>query len=123
MAHRCLSPEQFAARRIQLQQEEAQQPERWHWCSFADESGNLGVAVVRARGPLDSITRCNTLKINPGGEVMFFELPLDKDTPQQIHDELIKKADRLLDKQEAIAFDAHCKDLYAQIDATRKFRR
>lgn len=50
---------------------------RWWWLSFADETGNLGVAVVPGDDEMTAVLVSHNLGINPGGEIQMFELPLE----------------------------------------------
>jgi hypothetical protein len=47
--------------------EERQQPRRWFYLSFVDNSGFLGAAVVRAQGELTAVQRTKDLGIYPLG--------------------------------------------------------
>lgn len=47
------------------------------WLSFADDSGNLGVAIVDGHTMLEAVTRARQLNCNPGGEVVA--IPVDPD--------------------------------------------
>lgn len=55
--------------------EEATQPLRWWYLSFAEPGKFLGGAYIQARGVTLALTRAHALGINPGGEVMFVEIP------------------------------------------------
>ncbi len=44
------------------------------WISFADKTGNLGCCIVDAEYENDAIKKTHDLKINPGGQAMFFDL-------------------------------------------------
>lgn len=70
------------------------------WLSFADSdlpegSQFLGAAIVRASDCEEAIRECWRLKINPGGEVAFMEIELDKykDVPIEAINKLLSKAD------------------------------
>jgi hypothetical protein len=65
------------ARIEQLARQESKNPLRRYYLSFADDDagGFLGVAIVEARGPTLAIMRCNSLGINPGGEVLIIAMP------------------------------------------------
>lgn len=93
--HPTLTREQFIARMDQLEAQESQDPEAWYWCSFADDDGFRGVAIVRASGVLSASQEARRRGINPGGEVLAF--PLD---PEHEPGEF---ANRLLTKDEAEA--------------------
>lgn len=58
------------ARRAAIITEEHRHAARWHYLSFADDSGFLGGVIVRSYGFLTAIQRATDLGINPGGEVM-----------------------------------------------------
>lgn len=58
--------------------------DRWWWLSFADATlpkGTqfLGACIVRARGMVSAVSRAHVLGINPGGEVVGYELPAAAD--------------------------------------------
>lgn len=63
----------------------------WYWLSFIDPDRPqgrrfLGVAVVRAEGPLSATNKAHDLGINPGGEVAIIRLPDDyKVIPEYVH--------------------------------------
>lgn len=83
----------------QLQLEEAEQPLKQFWCSMADPnlpkgSQFLGAVVVNARGAATATHELNLHGLNLGGEIMFFEIPDNK----QIPDEWMY---RVMNKQEA----------------------
>jgi hypothetical protein len=75
--HRCVhrSVARRVGRRAALLAEERKQPLGWHYLSFANNTGFLGGAIVRGRGILTAIERCDKLGINPGGEVMSWRIP------------------------------------------------
>jgi hypothetical protein len=50
------------------------------WCSFASETGFLGVAVVEAVGDRAARRKCRALGIDPGGEMLA--CPTTEDTPR-----------------------------------------
>ncbi len=50
-------------------------PKIWHYLSFVDETGFLGVCWVEARGILDACSVARAHGVNPGGEVMCKPLP------------------------------------------------
>jgi hypothetical protein len=73
-------------------------PEKWFWISFADPDkpeGDqfLGVVVVQGGGMQEAIQNAWSMGINPGGQVMAFEL-LDDEVP----DEQYRR--RLMSKEE-----------------------
>jgi hypothetical protein len=47
----------------------------WHYLSFADERGFLGVCWVKARGIIDTTQVADAHGCNPGGEVLCQALP------------------------------------------------
>lgn len=59
----------------QLEQEEANEPLKWFYCSFATEHKFLGGVFVQAHGVLDAATRTHWMGINPGGEMAALEIP------------------------------------------------
>jgi hypothetical protein len=58
------------ARRAAIITEEHRHAARWHYLSFADDTGFVGGVIVRSHGFLTAIQRATDLGINPGGEVM-----------------------------------------------------
>ena len=54
---------------------EKNSPKRLYWLSFADETGNLGVAIVRSYGILNAVAKATKWNANPGGEVLCALLP------------------------------------------------
>jgi hypothetical protein len=65
----------------------------WHWMSFADEGTCLGVVLIRARNMLEAVTLAHRLKINPGGQVLSYEMPEDYEVPDEFANRLLSKAD------------------------------
>jgi hypothetical protein len=63
------------ARRAAIIAEEHRRAARWHYLSFADDTGFLGGVIVRSYGFLTAIQRATDLGINPGGEVMSTPIP------------------------------------------------
>lgn len=63
-------------------------PLKWFYLSFA-ENGFLGAAIVRAEGHASAIRRTHQLGINPGGQVLTAELPLDVTIPSGHTDKLL----------------------------------
>jgi hypothetical protein len=63
------------ARRAAIIAEEHRHAARWHYLSFADDTGFLGGVIVRSYGFLTAIQRATELGINPGGEVMSTPIP------------------------------------------------
>lgn len=52
----------------------------WQWLSFADSSRPkgtqfLGVAIVRARDPMEAAMVATLTGCNPGGEIVMAEIP------------------------------------------------
>jgi hypothetical protein len=70
-----LSDKEFEERTAALFAQEATEPLRWYYLSFAGEEGFRGACIVEARGMLGAVSRCNVLGINPGGEVMGMPVP------------------------------------------------
>lgn len=100
--HPHLTEEQWNTRVAEVEAEERNLPEAWHWMSFA-EDGPLGVVVLQARGILHATRKTSQLGINPGGEIMLMKF----DTPMSERMEalLLQHRDRLLTKDEAMALD------------------
>ena len=63
------------ARRAAIIAEEHRYAARWHYLSFADDTGFLGAVIVRSHGFLTAVQRATDLGINPGGEVMCQPIP------------------------------------------------
>lgn len=82
-------------RRDTLLAEESTQPERWHYCSFADDSrgGFLGALFIRGRGTLHVSQLSHMLGLNPGGQMMCVPLCDDDPIPKATY------CNVLLDKQ------------------------
>ena len=47
------------------------------WLSFVNDGKFAGVIITEAMGIADAVCKCHALGINPGGEVMSFEIPED----------------------------------------------
>jgi hypothetical protein len=62
-------------RRAAIIAEEHRHAARWHYLSFADDTGFRGGVIVRAYGFLTAVQRATDLGINPGGEVMCTPIP------------------------------------------------
>ena len=60
---------QFKQRMAEVLRAELDQPERWHYVSFADREF-LGAVVIKAHGTTDAVRLCHMLNINPGGQVL-----------------------------------------------------
>lgn len=91
-----MTTDQFNARLAQLLAEEAKEPKRWFYLSFAGKEGWRGAIIVEARGITTALGVCNLLNINPHGEVLCRAVP-DGCTVKKDY------AYRLLNKQEANA--------------------
>lgn len=48
---------------------------RWYYLSFADDVQFRGGVIIEAYGPATAISKAWELGINPGGEVLFTEIP------------------------------------------------
>lgn len=71
---------EWRKRIAELMKEETTQPEMYWWLSFCDPdkpagSQFLGAIIVKAHGMTDALTKCNTMMINPGGEVQGVAIP------------------------------------------------
>jgi hypothetical protein len=80
----------------EVTREELQNPEVWHYVSFADEQFR-GVVVIQAHGIGDAISKCHRLNINPGGEVIAIPIPDEilAQVPEADRNRLLSKADVL----------------------------
>lgn len=77
-----------------------------YWMSFVDPErpeGDrfLGCLIVRGRNDMDVIRRSHMLGLNPGGEVMFFEIP--KQYLDRVPIDWIET--RLINREECEAFE------------------
>lgn len=82
--------------RIQIMLElehEQTQPKRWIWLSFVNEDDFAGVVITKTHGLNHAIQKTHLLGINPGGEVMSYELDDDDRRYQPYSDRLLSKAD------------------------------
>ena len=70
-----MTPEKFAQRKKELLAQEASQPERLMWLSFATETQFLGGVYVVAQGFIHAIDKTYQLGINPGGQVRAHDVP------------------------------------------------
>lgn len=73
-------------------------PIPYWWLSFADEDGFRGVAIVRARDMVEAVVICHRLGINPGGQVLGWPCPFDKE-----HTVDAAMTNRLLTKAEVLS--------------------
>jgi hypothetical protein len=69
MKRKKMSTKQFRERVATVLRSELDEPERWHYISFAGEKF-LGVVIIKGHGITDATMKCNLLGINPGGQVM-----------------------------------------------------
>lgn len=78
------------------------------WLSFAEDSGFRGVVIIRARDQIEGIKIAWRLGINPGGQVVGFELPPEqqREVPQEAVGRLLQRPDI-----EALFPQWHCKSL------------
>jgi hypothetical protein len=86
------SPE-WKARKAQLLTDELGQPPRWFYLSFATEHKFLGAVVVEAIGPMHALQRVHELGLNPGGQVLTFEVPDGAPLPDAAKNRLLSKED------------------------------
>lgn len=64
-----LTEDQIIQRRAELLKAELQNPEKWWYLSFVDDSrGFLGAVIIKARGFVSATAWAHLLLINPGGE-------------------------------------------------------
>lgn len=73
-----MNQEKFDARLKEILLEEADQPRRWWYLSFAGEKSFLGGAIVNAHGFIGAVMEARNRNINPGGEVQGHWIPDDK---------------------------------------------
>ena len=99
-----LSPEQFHARTQELLLEEANEPLRWWYLSFADDKF-IGVVVTKARGIISARMNCARLGINPGGQLMAVTIPDECKVPN------VTDCDRLLNEDEVRSIWSDAKTL------------
>jgi hypothetical protein len=73
---------------------ELEEPERWHYVSFADKVFH-GVVILKAHGITDAIRLCHALNINPGGQVMCVLIPdeIIAQVPETDRTRLLTKVD------------------------------
>jgi len=76
------------ARISELLEQESTHPEVWLYLSFADKTF-LGAVILKARGVTHAVNACWQKQINPGGEVLCFEIPKDKVPPEKYQNRLL----------------------------------
>ena len=86
----------FARKTAELLDEEAQNPAGWWWCSFAHDDGFRGVAIVWARGIISATNEARRRRINPGGEVIAYEID---EPPERYRNKLLDRAEALEARQ------------------------
>lgn len=86
------SPE-WHERAKKLLTEESEQSMRWFYLSFADDNGFLGAIYIEARGFVSAVEMTKFLGINPGGEVMGVEVPVEYLPPEDKREILLSKED------------------------------
>lgn len=66
--------------------------EKLHWCSFAGEEFN-GVVITTGTDPIGLASKAHRLGINPGGEMLSFEIPDEyvKKIPPEYRDKLLNR--------------------------------
>ena len=65
----------WRARVAEVTREELSKPEAWHYVSFAADGVFRGAVVIKAHGITDAASKCWTLNINPGGQVLCVPMP------------------------------------------------
>jgi hypothetical protein len=85
---------EWLKRVAEVSRQELQQPEQWHYVSFADKVFH-GVVIIMAHGITDAISKCHRLSINPGGQVMCVPMPdeIIAQVPEADRARLLSKAD------------------------------
>jgi len=96
---------QWKARVAEITRRELEEPESWHYVSFADEVFR-GVVLIKAHGITDAVSKCHRLNINPGGQVMC--VPMPDDVIEQVND---KYRNRLLTKADVLEIWPDAKSL------------
>jgi hypothetical protein len=86
------SPE-WKARRAQILTDELSQPLRWFYLSFADDDGFRGAVIIEARGQAHALQATHKLGINPGGQVMTWEIREGAPLPEAVKNRLLSKED------------------------------
>ncbi len=69
-----MTEDEVRKRMAEVMEQELRNKAGWWWCSFANDGGFLGVAIVRAQGIGTAIMEARRIGINPGGEVLSFEV-------------------------------------------------
>jgi hypothetical protein len=91
--HKRLTDAQFKKRAAEVVRQEMNEPERWHYVSFAGESSFRGAVIIEAHGITDALLKINGLKLNPHGEVLC--IPLDEVPEEKWRNRLLTKEDVL----------------------------
>lgn len=101
-----LSDEMAYKMALVLREEQATEPLRWVYLSFADDArgGFQGAVVIEAHGVIDAVTLCNVRGINPGGEVLCIDID-PEDLP------LSEFRNRLLSREDMEKAFGDCKTL------------
>lgn len=76
----------------------------WYWLSFLDpdKNLNLGCCNVEADNAMDAVLKTHSLGINPGGEVMIWEVPYPEQEPDRLYkrEDLLSKGYKFLRKKQ-----------------------
>jgi hypothetical protein len=88
------SKKKFQQRVAELTKQELNEPERWHYMSFADKVFR-GVVIMLGHGVTDCVSRTHRMGINPGGEVLCVPMPDEilAQVPEADRLRLLSKAD------------------------------
>ena len=83
------------------------------WLSFAGDDGFLGAVIADADSMVAAVKECHRRKINPGGEVLGFEIPDGADLRGMPKWKLLQKSDiddpvRVPDEIQNRARDSGC---------------
>lgn len=65
----------------------------WMWLSFADETGNLGVAIVEGGGVVEAALNAKLRGCNPGGEVLAYPLDPEHLPPEELRNRLLSEGE------------------------------
>lgn len=82
----------FSSRLLDAMQQELLKPERWHYFSFADTEFRGGVFML-SRGFVTGLIKINDLGINPGGEVIAWDVPDEHMAPESYRNRLLIRAE------------------------------
>lgn len=88
-----MNPEEFRQRINKLLAEEAKNPLRWFYMSYAGEDGFRGAVYIQAHGPAEATYLSRHRHLSPGGEVLIASVPDDKIPTEKYRNRLLTKAE------------------------------